>query len=169
MIKFAGLLILVAGTTSVGVYTVRQMEYREKLLRGLVESLELLEWELSFRRPRMKELFCHLASKMTGAVASFYLACAERVDQTEVSLANVWELSAYEHLKGLNDEDFEALLVLGSVLGQYDVQSQKESVVAVCERLRGCMSQAAEQRRQKGKVYSTVGAAAGILIGVLLL
>lgn len=169
MIKFAGLLMLIAGTTSAGVYAVKQMEYREKLLRGLVESLELLEWELGFRRPRMKELFCHLASKMTGAVATFYSACAERVDQTEVSLANVWELSACEHLNGLNKEDFEALFVLGSVLGRYDVQSQKESVAAVCERLRGRISQAADQRRQKGKVYGTIGAAAGILVGVLLL
>lgn len=169
MIRFAGLLILIAGTTGVGVYTVRQMEHREKLLRGLVESLELLEWEFGFHLPLMKELFCHLASKMTGAVATFYSACAERVDQTEVSLKDIWEQSAYEHLKGLNAEDFEALFVLGSVLGRYDAQSQKKSVVAVRERLCDCIGQAVEQRRQKGKVYSTVGAAAGILIGVLLL
>lgn len=169
MIKLAGLVLLAGSGAWAGISAVKKMERRESVLRALVESLELLEWELNFRLPLMKDLFYELARKMTGPVSVFYVACGEKTERTEQPIAEIWEQTAREKLPELKDSDYDALFALGAVLGRYDAESQRCSVLAVRERLCSCLKAAAEERKQKGKVYSTLGAAAGVFIGILLL
>lgn len=169
MIKLAGMVLIVGAGAWSGICAAKKIEYRETLLRSLVESLELLEWELSFRLPLLKELFYELARKTTGPVSKFYAACGRKTVATECPITEIWEQSAREELSGLKDSDYDALFALGAVLGRYDAESQKSSVLAVRERLNGSLREAAEEKKQKGRVYSTLGAAAGIFVGILLL
>lgn len=169
MIKLTGMLLIVGAGAWTGICAAKQTEYRETLLHSLVKSLELLEWELSFRLPLLKELFYELAGNTSAPVSEFYLECGKKTEATECTIAEIWEETAREKLPGLKDGDYDALLALGAVLGRYDAESQRTSVSAVRERLLGCLQDAAEEKKQKGRIYSTLGAAAGVFVGILLL
>lgn len=169
MIKLTGMLLIVGAGAWAGIWAAKQTEYREMLLHSLVKSLELLEWELSFRLPLLKELFYELARNTSEPVSDFYLECGKQTETTECSTAEIWEKAVRERLPGLKNGDYEALFALGTVLGRYDAESQKNSVSAVRERLQSCLQDAAEEKKQKGRIYSTLGAAAGVFVGILLL
>lgn len=169
MIKIIGMFLVIGAGAWAGIYAAKKIEFRETLLRGLVESLELLEWELSFRLPLLKELFKELARQTTGPVSKFYKACGEKTEMTESPITEIWEQTAREELQGLKNGDYDALLALGAVLGRYDAESQRSSVSAVRNRLCINLQEAIEEKKQKGRVYSTLGAAAGIFAGILLL
>ena len=149
---------------------VRRLERRVKTLRSLTEALELMERELDFRLPPMKDLIRETARRSAEPASGFLLTCAERMDEREGQpLAGLWQQAALEELPALKPCDREALLSVGVVLGRYDAESQRGVISAARERLAGFLADAVEERRRKGRVYGALGAAAGAFLVILLL
>lgn len=168
--RLAGAILLLTGGVGVGLSAVRRLERRVTALRSLVGALELLERELDFRLPPMKELITETARRSAEPAARFLRVCAENMDRLEGRpLSRLWQQTAREELPALKPCDLEALCSVGAVLGRYDAESQRSVLSAARERLESYLTQALDERRRQGRVYTTLGAAAGAFLVILLL
>ena len=76
-----------------------------------------------------------------------------------------------EEASGLVLEPVDRLLLeqLGAVLGRYDAVSQRQALTAAVGRLEEQRLQAQRERQRLGRVYGTLGVAAGALLVILLI
>lgn len=170
MLKMVGAALLLTGGVGLGVSAVRRLERRVITLRSLTQALVLMERELDFRLPPMKELIWETARRSAEPASGFLRACAEGMDELEGRpLAGLWQQAAMDKLPALKPCDLETILSVGAVLGRYDAESQRGAISAARERLNGFWADAVEERRRQGKVYSVLGATAGAFLVILLL
>lgn len=169
MLRIVGAALLLAGGVGLGASAVIRLERRVTTLRSLTEALELMERELDFRLPPMKELILETARRSAEPAAGFLRACAEGMERLEGRpLSDLWQRAALAELPALKRCDLETLSSVGAVLGRYDAESQRGVISAARERLAGILADAVEDRRRQGRVYGVLGAAAGAFLVILL-
>ena len=170
MLKVVGAVLLLAGGIGLGLSAVRRLERRVTALRSLTQALELMEQELDFRLPPMKELIAETARRSAEPASGFLRTCAEKMDHLDGQpLSGLWQQAALEQLPALKPCDLETLFSVGTVLGRYDAESQRSAISTARERLAGFLADAVEERHRHGRVYGTLGAAAGAFLVILLL
>ncbi len=169
MLKLAGSALLLMGSAGVGCALVGRLRQRERTLAALVGALAQMERELSFCLPPMGEWLLRTAQGSAEPAAGFLRACAQELDRQEGALRPIWERAVKERLTALSREDALILLQLGAVLGRYSWEEQKKALTAAGERLSQALAQAGEERRGKGRVYSTLSLAAGALLVIVLI
>ncbi len=69
----------------------------------------------------------------------------------------------------VNEADRGLLEQLGSVLGRYDGDSQRQALAAAVERLEEQRTEAVGRRARLGKVYGVLSVTAGIFLVILLI
>lgn len=170
MLKAVGAALLLAGSAGLGLAAIRRLERRVTALRSLTEALELMERELDFRLPPMKELILETAGRAAEPAAGFFRACGEGMDELEGNpLSGLWRQTALEKLPALKKQDLETLFSVGAVLGRYDGEGQRRTIAAARERLSDFLVEASEERRRQGKVYGALSVTAGAFLVILLL
>lgn len=170
MLKLAGAVLLTAGAAALGFSAAAQLERRVRTLRTILSALELMERELAYRLTPMPELFSILAERLAPPVGSFFKACRERLSQLgEKRLEELWEESLSEFPMDLGAEELQVLRELGGILGQYDGEGQREALALAQGQMKECLNHAAEERTRMGRVYGTLGLAAGAFLVILLL
>lgn len=168
--RIVGASLLLAGGVGLGISAVGRLNRRVTTLQSLTEALELMERELDFRLPPMRELILETSRRSAEPAAGFLRTCAKGMDELEGQLlSGLWQRAALMKLPALKKCDLETLLSVGAVLGRYDAESQRSVISAARERLAGFLADAVEDRRRQGRVYGTLGAAAGIFLVILLL
>lgn len=170
MLKAVGAALLLTGSAGLGLTAIRRLERRVTALRSLIEALELMERELDFRLPPMKELILATACRATEPAAGFLHACGEGMDKLEGKpLAGLWRQAALEKLPALKKQDLETLFSVGAVLGRYDGEGQRRTIAVAWERLSNFLAEASEERRRQGKVYGALSVTAGAFLVILLI
>ena len=170
MLRLLGAVLLVAGGALLGLGAIRKLEGRVTALRSLTEALELLERELTFNLPPMKELLEGTARRVREPAAGFLSACAQGLDALgRQPLADLWTQAAEKCLTALNPRELEAVLSVGAVLGRYDAEGQRKAIVSCRAELAGAVAAAVEDRKKQGRVYGALGVTAGIFTVILLL
>lgn len=170
MLKMVGAVLLLAGGVGFGLSAVGRLDRRVIALRSLTEALELMERELDFRLPPMKDLIRETAERSAQPASGFLRACAKKMDVWEGQpMSELWQQAALEQLPALKPCDLEALFSVGAVLGRYDAESQRGIISAARDRLSGFLADAVEERRRQGRVYGALGATAGAFLVILLL
>ena len=69
----------------------------------------------------------------------------------------------------LEQEDMDLLEQLGSVLGRYDRDSQRQALEIAGARLESQRAAAAAQKVRLGRVYGVLGLTAGLFLVILLI
>lgn len=153
-----------AGSEYGGRYRSRQRELRE--LRSALRSLET---EVVYGRTPL-ELACRkLGGNALGAGGLLFAATATRLAASG-SAAVAWQ-EALDEVAGslaLDQEDLRILASLGSLLGQSDHVDQAAHLTMVREMLADREREAAEEARTNGRLWSYLGALAGLAFVILV-
>lgn len=169
MIKIFGAILLLLGATWAGLSASKKLDMRVKTLRSLLECMELLEWELAMNVPPTDQLIKEVSKRISQPASLFLHACLENMRANEYIMAEVWEKTARKQLTALNHDDFEVLLPVGTILGRYDTDSQKHSIMAARQRLSSNLNNAIDDRKRLGRLYSTLGVMAGVFLVIVFL
>lgn len=169
MLKLAGGVCVLLGAAVLGSSAAARLRSRVRVLTQLIDGLMYLEEELSFRLTPLPVILSSLSRQKTGRVGDFFNACLEglRAQPLEGVRAS-WRQAAEAHLDILRDEERDAVLILGSTLGQYDGEGQRQSLEQSVERLKTFRQRAEEERARLGKVYTAVSLAAGAMVVIVL-
>lgn len=170
MIRLLGAVLLTGGAALLGLCAVRHMNSRVNDLRYLIQGVESMLRELTYRLAPLPELLQFAQTQTEGRVALFFDLCAQGAEHLNGrSFQTVWEQAAEASQMRLEQPDLQCLEQLGSVLGRYDGDSQRKALEAAAVRLEEQHSMAEEQSRRFGKVYSVLGLTAGAFLMILLI
>lgn len=170
MLRAVGVVLLLAGSAGMGISAVGRLERRVAALRSITEALALMERELDFRLPPMKELLTETARRSAEPASGFLRACGDGLEGLEGRPFSVlWRQTAVERLPALKRCDLETLFSVGAVLGRYDGEGQRRVIAAAREQLIRLLSDAVEERRRQGKVYGALSFTAGAFLVILLI
>ena len=169
MIKICGVILLLFGATWAGLSASRKLDMRVKTLCSVLECLELFEWELATNIPPTNQLFEYVSKRVAEPASLFLDACLQSMQANEYIMSEVWESSARRKLMALNYDDFEVLLPLGAILGRYDADSQKRSIMSAHRRLTDNLNNAIDEKKRLGRLYSTLGVTAGVFLVIIFL
>ncbi len=170
MLKIVGALFVFAGSVGVGVILVSRVNHRIMLLRAMVEGLDMVSCELEFRMSPLKDALCAVSQKTNGTVSNFFLYCAGEIGiKHDCIFLDIWKRGMEMSFSALNQCDLETIQTAGAVLGRYDVESQVSVIRAAIEQLKRYSEEAIQEKKGKGKVFSTVSAAMGLFLIILLI
>lgn len=170
MVKLAGIVLLLTGSVGLGLSAIRRLEHRVTTLRALTDALQVMECEMDFHIPTMKEMLLEAAQRTKEPASRFLSACAQGMEELqERPLFDLWKQCMLDELPELTPCDLDALLALGEILGRYDAEGQRNAIAAARSRLSDCLADAREERRRKGRVYGALSVTAGMFAVILLI
>ena len=169
MLKLLGVLLLAGGTAAAGFCAAGQLTKRARALQALLGALELMERELSFRLTPMPELLERLSRQADPPADGLFAGCREGLSSLgERALAELWKAGVRQPALLLEAEELALLDGLGQVLGSYDGEGQLAALAQTCAALERALAEARSERKRMGRVYQTLGLAAGAFLAILL-
>lgn len=170
MIRIAGSVLLLCASAALGFGAVTGLKDRVKQLTLLIFALEEMERELQCRLTPMPELLNALAQRLEGPVGGFFQLCVSGLKGLGGhTFSKIWFGAMEASDLRLEEEDKLLLEELGNSLGRYDGQRQCEAIRQVRERLVCNLADATQRRDRLGRVYGTLGLAAGAFLVIVLL
>lgn len=176
-IKITLCILFILGGTWLGFRSAARLTKRKNAISDIIAGLYLFENEIYYTRERLESIAARLGRISAGAAAEFFSVFAGLLEErSELGAEFLWNEAAdicfppasTLTASTLNKKDTEALRALGVKLGTTDVEGQRDNIGRTIKELSLRLADAEEMERQKGKMYRTVGAAAGILCAVLI-
>lgn len=170
MLKLLGGLLIMAGALWCGVSAVERLRRRVRALEDLRASLAWLSEELTFRLTPLPGLLERLGRDRHGPVGLFYQeVLAGLAQDPEGGLRQSWRRAMVLQLDFLKEEERQVLVEVGQTLGRYDARAQAQFLEQATGRLDAIHTQAREEARRLGRVYTTLSLAAGAALVLVLL
>ena len=156
--KVAGLLLLAAACTAVGLAESRKLGERAAYLEGFLRFLTQAEAEIRYGMMPVREVVFSCRSQME--LLDF---CASKL-AAGVPFPSAWRQSA-ERFGG---EDTQFLLDFGKGLGSTDLEGQLAHLQLYRKLAESRLKEARANRDQKGKLYRQLGVYGGIALALVL-
>ncbi len=170
MLKLLGALLLMGCGLALGLDPAGELRRRAAALEGWRGALELMGAELEFSLPPMGELLVRSARGAPEPVRRGLDQAAEGLGELgERPFSDIWIGALESCAPPLTREDLELLGRLGSVLGRYDGQSQRQTVERVAGELAARERRLREELRRSGKAWIATGLSLGAFAAILLL
>lgn len=168
MMRLVGAACLACGAIAIGLGAIAHLEGRVKDLRGLLAGLECIQRELSWKLAPLPEALSLAAQQGKGSTGTFFSLCAQGAQHLRGrTFAQVWQQAVEASQLRLEAVDTQLLEGLGTVLGQYDGDSQRLALEHTRGQLEEQLAQAVEQRGRLGRVYGALGVTAGAVLMIL--
>lgn len=170
MIRWIGAVLLTSGSAALGYLAIKHMDGRVRDLRELTAGIETLQRELGWRLAPLPEALSRAAESVKGRAAQFFQLCSSGAEHLNGRMfQQIWRDAAEASQMRLEREDMDLLEKLGSVLGRYDGDSQRQALEIAGARLESQRAAAAAQRVRLGRVYGVLGLTAGLFLVILLI
>lgn len=172
MIKIIGGIVICISTALMGVKKALITEHRLDILNEFEKSLVLLKGEIKYSAASLPEAILSVSNRTCGDIKIFYERLyGQTIDNHAMDFKKIWEAKVLECFKeGMVDgEDCKVINDLGAQLGHLDISMQIRAIELCMSRLSERQLKAANEIKEKSKLYKTVGLASGALITLVLL
>lgn len=174
MLKWIGVICVLAGCIGLGVYQSYLVKLRLENLADLKRSLICLRGEIEFGRTPLPEAFSCLGRRSHGDVSVFFQKLSRKLIPGTTqgnSMAELWEEAAKETFvsKTLAAKDFKEWLELGQTIGYLDSKMQVDTINLYIERLEQSLETGREEKSAKVRLYNLLGVMAGVFITIMIL
>lgn len=167
--KWIGAILVIAGCGGVGFTMAAVYKREEWALRSLLRVLDFMACELQFRLTPLPDL-CRQAGKECRGVVGQALTNLARELENQISPdADSCMYAAISRTDNLPEKTREALRMLGSSLGRFDLQGQLQGLEQVRSHCRRELEQLADNRDQRVRGYQTLGICAGAALAILFI
>ena len=171
MIKIAAAAVIIFGCSACGFLKARQYQDRVLLLSDFIRTVAVLGVEMEYRREALPDLFRRLEKNGSCAGSFFGEVRARYENEAGLSLSECWE-GALNHVYGscpMSDADLSVFREFGEQLGKCGIAGQEQMIRVTIVRLEELLAEARAEKDVKGKMYFSLGVAAGITIVILLI
>lgn len=166
-IKWLGAVLVIVGCGGVGFSMAAGCKREEWALRSLVSALDFMTCELQFRLTPLPQLVRQTGQECRGIVGEVLTELAVQLESQIIPDADSCMYAALSRFEHLPKAAEEALRLLGTSLGRFDLPGQLqglEQVRAHCRRELERMNAGKEQRLRS---YQTLGVCAGAALAIL--
>lgn len=170
MVKIIAGILLFSGCTALGFSKASTYKTRRIELENTLELIRLLHLDISYRKDALAKVFQRAGFQRNCWFAQVLQECAGGLT-AQKPLGKAWREALQE--KELDcpmlPEDTEILTDLFLGLGRSDTSGQKQILEPAVYRLEQQIHKAQEQEWKMGKLYRSLGLAAGVVAAILVL
>ena len=168
LLKLAGAVLIIAGTTFLGRERAERFLLRAKELRLLRQAVLLLEGEIGYTLTLLPEALRRVADNSDEPVKNLLLQTADKLQKGQnASLAWTASLEEARSDFSLKLSDWEILRRLGSSLGLLDCTSQLKQLALMREYLLKQEEEAKIEGEKKAYLWRYFGTALGFMLVIL--
>lgn len=177
IVKLAGCLLVLSGSGGLGWYFSYLWKVQLKNLMDLRRMVFMLKGEILYANAPLQEAFSHVGKK-AGAGAQlkeFFIWVAEQMGERRGEpFSLIWSEAVAELGQGdweallISQEDRQALDEFGSNLGYLDSSMQERTILLYLERLDERIEYLREHKRERCRLYGSLGILAGMFLVLLL-
>lgn len=171
MIKFILCILIIFAGIGTGQLKARTYDNRISHLQDFITTLKILESEMKYRLDPLPEVFIRI-SKMKVGMAAILFEKTFQLLKTGFThdFACCWNEAVRTVYKdsSLTESDIQIICDLGIDLGKTDMGSQYSLFSRTFSLLEEQVAEANEEKRTKGKMYKSLGAAVGVLVVIVL-
>lgn len=171
MIKLLlSILIVVAG---VGAGQMKARTYRNRIvhLQDFLTAMKVVEAEMKYRMDPLPQIFTKISQMKTGMAGEFFAQTAVflQVDFAH-DFGECWNTALHQVYgeSSLTETDRQIISDLGIELGKTDMDSQMGLFARASSLLEAQVTEAAEDKKTKGRMYQSLGTAIGVLVVIIL-
>ena len=168
-IKWIGAALIFLSSAYAGMraaWTVRRMSGN---LRALSRALETMRSEIGYGRTPFARLCDVVAQQSGGELGSFFQALANAAEQPDFDPVQKSRALSAEHALRLPKGALEALLELLGSFGRYDLQGQLALIALTQTRIRDEQLWLDQDRRNRCRLYETLGVCTGLALMILVI
>lgn len=172
MLKITGAILLVTGTTGVGISMFSNMKKRLFHVRYMHYLFTLLLSEIGYAKATMAEACRSISRKAESPYRQFLEQIYKEMEgNAGVSFAKVWQTAMQKHLLQLplKETDREVIGSFADYTGYMDIELQKQLIGYKLQDLEKLTQQIEEEVEKQGKLYILFGAMSGLFLTVILL
>jgi len=172
MLKGAGIVMILLGSTGLGLTMAGELEKRIVELQQLQQLMMLLRSEIRYMHQPLPEAFLHLSGGAPQPFGNFFVQTAKDLQKRDGQTAGqIWTRNLQVFLSGLhlNRKDIQDLQDLGNMLGCLDVEMQLNALDYYLEQLRCSAERAAETSRSRKKLYQYLGILGGAALVIFII
>ena len=168
-IRIIGALLIVVGCSGVGFLASAMYKKEVAALKTFLESLDMMESELRYRKTPLPELCRYIAAVQNGSVKAFYLSLAREFQQLSQPDAEACVAMALEKTSQMPQQTKDMVQMLGHSLGKFDVEGQIIGIQSVRSEAQLRLSRLCADQEQRLKSYRTLGVCAGAARAILFI
>ena len=171
MIKLIGAILLIGGTAAWGISGVLRLRARCRSLTSITHALGVMQSEICDRLTPMPELLSQLGEEAEYPARLLYKNAENKLSTLgNTHFGAIWRQAVTATPELLLTAPEEAALVeLGTSLGKYNVEEQKNAISYTRRRLEEYVKRAEIVRETDSKVRAFLGVASGIFAVVLFI
>ena len=157
--------------TAWGLLRARALRQRARTLYAVGCELEQLGSEINELRAPLPEIVSRLKTETPAPCRAWLSALSDALEtETDARFSFLWQRTLETHAPpGLGAETRERLGMLAASLGRYDAPEQCQALERCLRAVEREQALAEEKARTQGRLCVGLGAAAGLLLAVLLL
>lgn len=168
-IKYVLIFLIFGIFTSIGNIYSKKYENRLRELEKMQNLLNIFKAKIKFTGQNIQEIFKQIYIDNKDNIGFIFKEAGELME--DENSFDAWNTSL-EHARNstsLQDDDINAIKVLGKMLGNTDIDGQISQIDLVSQLLREQIVQALEEKKKNEKVYKTLGLATGLTMAIILI
>ncbi len=124
IIKLIGAGLILLGCGALGVLIIASHKREERFMLDLVRILEFMECELQYRATPLPDLCRQAAAEVGGTLCKVFTELAHELEAQVSPEVNQCLKTVISNNRGLSDYAAQALNLVGSTLGRFDLEGQ---------------------------------------------
>ena len=172
MLKLIGSILVFGSCAALGLSARQGLRRRIAAADAMHRALSHIRSEIACRRTPLPDIVAELAEDNDAEVRMVFRLLRRRLrEETDRSFGYLWRacLRDSRAQTGLGEEECRILCDAANYLGRYDAGEQLAGLAQTMYRLSAARAAAEQELRQKGNLYRVCGAAAGILVVLVLI
>lgn len=150
----------------------KSYDNRLTYLQDFISTLKILESEMKYRLDPLPEVFSRMSKSKKGLSGELLgKTCEIRNENHSFDFSSCWHaaVDAIYQDSSLTLKDRQIISDIGIDLGKTDMLGQSSLFSRAFTLLNDQVAEAIEEKKTKGKMYKSLGAAVGVLIVILFI
>ena len=167
-IRYIFLLLIFAGSTSVGYILSKRFKNRTIELKDLKSALNIMKNKIKFTYKPLEEIFEEISVLTKGGIADLFSKAHKNIKT--INAKDAWN-QAVEDTKDLlnfNKEDLNLVKSIGNMLGKTDVEGQVSELNLSIGFIDTQIEKAEAECKRSEKMYKSLGTIIGLAIVIIL-
>lgn len=164
--------MIIVFSTWVGVDKCRFYDKKIKKLENIIKFLKFLKSEIAFNNRSVINIFEDMSNYKFYDLNNVMDSTSQMVKDGYHSLYEAWSVSVTNNddlSKYLNDDEIRYLVDFGKQLGVCDLQTEISNINNYIEKFKELYDFYLSQRKDKHKLYKTIGVTSGAVVSLVLI
>lgn len=172
MLKIAGVILCVAGSTGYGIMKISGWKQAIKELEEWILLFENMKSHIQYRRDIISEVFCRMNKDIYGIAGKYVAAVGQgmHADRTK-NLIQEWEgqMLQWKQISILPAEVKNSIIVFPEYIGEQDCEQQMYRLDFYLQRLYAEKGKMEKELNSKKKPVMAISMVGGITVSILLI